>query len=83
MLVVYSSLKQLAIELPSARAYCYFENYPTRVWACLPRQHHSSGPPVAMSGKKPLVDHQWYAGDNRKVGFATDEPSVGHHRQTM
>ena len=25
-----------------------------------------------MNGKKPLVDHQWHAGGNRKLGFATD-----------
>ena len=37
-----------------------------------PRQHHSSGPPVAMSGKKRPVDHQWHTGGNRRVRFATD-----------
>ena len=37
-----------------------------------PRQHQSSGPPVAMSGKMPLVVHQWQAGGTRRVGFATD-----------
>ena len=30
------------------------------------------------AAKKPLVDHQWHAGANRKVGFATDGPPVDH-----
>ena len=36
------------------------------------------GPPVAMS-----CDHQWHAGGNQRVGFATDGPLVVHHRQTI
>ena len=48
-----------------------------------PRQQHSSGPPVAMSGKKLLVDHQRHTGENRRVGLATDGPPVVDHLQTM
>ena len=36
-----------------------------------PRQHHPSGLPVAMSGKKAKVDHQRHAGGNRRVAFVT------------